>query len=73
MAIKEYDFTIKCCKASENKIADTLSRYSPIVHESFTSKNTEMQILSVQCHLPNQLNSTLNKHKYRTKKRRKFD
>ena len=39
MAIQEYDFTIKYCKASENKTADTLSRYPPVMEERHASDN----------------------------------
>ena len=48
MVIQEYDFSIKYCKASENKIADTLSRYPPIIEEQYSSTRNEVQILATK-------------------------
>lgn len=31
--------TIKYCRESENKIADILSQYPPVIEETFASKN----------------------------------
>ena len=37
MAIQEYDFRIKSCKASGNKMADTVGRYLPVEQEEDNS------------------------------------
>ena len=59
MAIQEYDFSIKYCKASENKIADTLSRYPPIIEEQYSSTRNEVQILTIKYALPDELKNRL--------------
>ena len=59
MAIQEYDFSIKYCKASENKTADTLSRYPPIIEEQYSSTRNEVQILAIKYALPEELKNRL--------------
>ena len=59
MAIQEYDFTIKYCKASENKTADTLSRYPPVMEERHSSNNNEIQILAVKYKIEDNLKGKL--------------
>lgn len=42
MATQEYDFTIKYCKLSDNKMADTLSRYPPVEQEHYSCDRNEV-------------------------------
>lgn len=62
IAIQEHDFTVKYYKASANKIADTLSRYVPVI-EKFASKHTEVQIFAVKYKCPETLKNTIKKKK----------
>ena len=55
MAIQEYDFSIKYCKASENKMADTVSRYPPVEQENYSATKNEIQISAIKYVLPNNL------------------
>ena len=48
MAIKEYDFSIKYCKASENKMANTVSRYPPVEQEKYSAVKKKFKILAVK-------------------------
>lgn len=59
LAIGEYSFTIKYCKASENKIADVLSRYAPEEVEEFTPPTNEVKILAIEYQTPNELKQRL--------------
>ena len=59
MAMQEYDFNIKYCKTSDNKMTITLSRYPPVQQETYTSDKNEIQILAVKYALPNELKSLL--------------
>lgn len=65
IAIQEYDFSIKYCKASDNKTADILSRYPPVVEERMVSKNQGIQILAVKYKFPDDItNKIKNIHTY---------
>lgn len=52
MAIQEYNFTIKYCKAIDNKTADTLSRYISEHTEEHKHDPNEVQILQMKFNLP---------------------
>ena len=58
MTIQEYDFTIRYIKASNNKIADTLSRYAPEFveeHKSEPVSYTHLDVYKRQIHYYNYL------------------
>lgn len=59
MAIQEYDFTIRYCKSSDNKTADSLSRYLTKVKEKHTASDEEVQILAVKYQMPDTLGDKL--------------
>lgn len=60
IAIQEYDFTIKYCKASNNKVADTLSRYAVEHIEEHQRNPEEVKILNIKYQLPINVSDRLN-------------
>ena len=43
MAIQDYDFLVKYCKATENRVADILSRYATVEKEEHTHENADIK------------------------------
>lgn len=60
-AIQEYDFSIKYCKASENKMADTVSRYPLVEQENYSATKNKIEILASKYVLPDDLKTQLKK------------
>ena len=59
MAIQEYDFIIKYIKASNNGIADTLSRYASEFTEEHESDPSNVKILAMQYEIKPELRQRL--------------
>ena len=60
MCIRDrYDFSIKYCKASDNKMADKLGRYPSAQQENYSCERYEIQILAAKYVLPNEAETVL--------------
>ena len=55
MAIQEYDFVVKYCKATENRVVDILSLYAMVEKEEHTHKNADIKIVAMKYEVPQEL------------------
>lgn len=60
MVIQECDLAVKYSKATEHKVADTLSRSAPVVGEKHIHEVTDVKIIEMKYEIPLEL-----KHKLR--------